>query len=55
LAAKERDNLLDTFSGRMLESYRKTGRNQYVVRARARDKARTLYELAPGGVSKINE
>lgn len=55
LDAKERDNLLDTFSGRMLESYRKTGRNQYAVRARARDKARTLYELVPGGVTRVIE
>lgn len=55
LDVKERDKLLDSFSGRMLESYRKTGRNQYAVRARARDKARTLYELLPSGVSKINE
>jgi hypothetical protein len=55
LDPKERDKLLDTFGGRMLESYRKTGRNQYVIRARSRDKKHTLYELTPGNVQQIAE
>jgi len=55
LVPVEREKLLDTLGGRMLESYRKTGRNQYVIRARSRDKAHTLYELVPGAVTRIPE
>ena len=55
LDPKERDKLLGTFGGGMLESYRKTGRNQYVIRARSRDKKHTLYELSPGSVQQIAE
>lgn len=55
LAPKEQENLLNAFAGGMLESYRRTGRNGYVVRARARDRKQTLFELVPGGVSEIRE
>jgi hypothetical protein len=55
LAPKDRENILKTFEGGMLEGYQKTGRNQYVVRARARDKAHTLFEVVPGGVSRVQE
>lgn len=51
----ERDKLLNTFSGGMLESYQKTGKNQYVIRARARDQKHTLFELAPGSVREVKE
>lgn len=55
LDAMERQKLLDTFSGGMLESYQKSGRNQYLIRARARDQQHTLFELAPGGVREVKE
>ncbi len=36
---------LDAFSGLVIESYQKIGNDDYLVRARARDRDRTLYEM----------
>jgi len=55
LAPQEQRNLLDAFSGGILESYQKSGRNQYVIRARARDQKHTLFELVPGSVREVKE
>ncbi|MBM3460142.1 MAG: hypothetical protein FJX77_16605 [Armatimonadetes bacterium] len=55
VAPQIRERILGQFAGRMLESYRKTGRNRYLVRARARDAAQTLFELTPQGVREIPE
>lgn len=52
---KERDKVLNGFAGRMLESYRKLGRDRYVVRARARNRARTLFELTPEEIREVRE
>lgn len=50
-----RQPILNTFAGRTLESYQKTGQTSYVIRARARDRAHTLYELNETGVRRIVE
>jgi hypothetical protein len=55
LDAAEREKLLHSFSGAMLESYRKTGKNQYVLRVRARDQKHTLFELTRGSVREVKE
>ncbi len=55
LHPKEKERILRTFAGNMLESYRKIGRDQYIIRARARDKKRTLFEADIAGVRQIKE
>lgn len=55
IPAQVRARLLRTFAGGMLESYRKPARNQYVVRARARDPEGTLFELTPNGIREVPE
>jgi hypothetical protein len=55
LDPRERGRLLDALAGNMLVSYRKLGKNNYVVRARARDKSRTLYELTNAEITKVRE
>lgn len=50
LADRERDAILNTCAGYMLEGYQKLGQANYVFRARARDKRRTLITLTPEGV-----
>jgi len=51
----EQGKLLGAFSGGMLESYQKSGKNAYLIRARARDHKHTLFELAPGSVREVRE
>ncbi len=51
----ERDRLLGTFYGAMLESYEKTGQDRYVIYARARDKKRTLYKLTEASMEVVKE
>lgn len=53
--AKERNAILESLSGRMLETYVKLGPNSYRVMARARDKKRTLLELSESGVREVPE
>ncbi len=55
LHPKERERILSAFAGNMLESYRKVGRDQYIVRARARDKKRTLYEMTIAEIRQVPE
>lgn len=55
LHPKEKERILSAFSGNMLESYRKVGRDQYIVRARARDKKRTLYEMTIAEIRPVPE
>lgn len=55
LDPKERDRILSAFAGNMLESYRKVGRSDYIVRARARDKKRTLYEMTIAEIREVKE
>jgi len=52
---KEKERILSAFAGNMLESYRKVGRDQYIVRARARDKKRTLYEMTIAEIRQVPE
>jgi hypothetical protein len=49
----ERDRILSAFADNMLLLYRKLGQNNYVVRVRARDKSKTLFELTPAGITKM--
>ncbi|MEM1544643.1 MAG: FecR family protein [Candidatus Bathyarchaeia archaeon] len=49
----EKERILRAFAGNMLESYRKIGRDQYIIRARARDKRRTLFEADIAGVRQV--
>ncbi|MCS7263206.1 MAG: FecR domain-containing protein [Armatimonadetes bacterium] len=51
----EKERILRAFAGNMLESYRKVGRDQYIIRARARDKRRTLFEADIAGVRQVQE
>ncbi len=51
----ERTRILRAFAGNMLEGYRKIGRDQYIIRARARDKRRTLFEADIAGVRQVSE
>ncbi|MCX7967719.1 MAG: FecR family protein [Armatimonadetes bacterium] len=51
----EKERILRAFAGNMLESYRKIGRDQYIIRARARDKRRTLFEADIAGVRQVRE
>jgi hypothetical protein len=55
LHPKEKERILSAFAGNMLESYRKVGRDQYIVRARARDKKRTLYEMSIAEIRPVPE
>ncbi|MCS7191643.1 MAG: FecR family protein [Armatimonadetes bacterium] len=55
LHPREKDRILRTFAGNMLESYQKIGRDQYIIRARARDKKRTLFEADIAGVRQVRE
>ena len=50
-----RDQVLDAFAGNMIEGYRKNGPTNYVLRARARDRARTLHEVTEDGVREVQE
>jgi len=52
---KEKERILSAFAGNMLESYRKIGRDQYIVRARAKDKKRTLYEMTIAEIRQVPE
>jgi len=52
---KEKERILSAFAGNMLESYRKIGRDQYIVRARAKDKKRTLYEMTIAEIREVPE
>ena len=52
---RARARIMDTFSGAMLQSYRKTGVGAYDLRVRSRDKKRTLYSLTPSGITEIKE
>jgi ferric-dicitrate binding protein FerR (iron transport regulator) len=53
---REVKKLVDTFSGGMLELYRKTGKDQFVAQARARNRGHTLYEVdETGGVHEVKE
>ncbi|MCS7224446.1 MAG: FecR family protein [Armatimonadetes bacterium] len=51
----ERERILNAFAGRMLESYRKVGRSGYVVRARARDRKKTLFEMTEAVIRQVEE
>ncbi len=51
----EKERILRAFAGNMIESYRKIGRDQYIIRARARDKRRTLFEADIAGVRQVRE
>jgi hypothetical protein len=53
--SKEKERILSAFAGNMLESYRKIGRDQYIVRARAKDKKRTLYEMTVAEIRQVPE
>ncbi len=55
LHPRERERILSAFAGNMLESYRKIGRDQYIVRARAKDKKRTLYEMTIAEIREVSE
>lgn len=55
LDPRERERILSSFAGNMLLSYRKLGKNNYVVRVRARDKAHTLYQLTPAEIGVVKE
>ncbi|MDT7898260.1 MAG: hypothetical protein RRB24_10520, partial [Armatimonadota bacterium] len=55
LHPKEKERILSAFAGNMLESYRKVGRDQYIVRVRARDKKRTLYEMTIAEIRPVPE
>ncbi len=55
LHPRERERILSAFAGNMLESYRKIGRDQYIVRARAKDKKRTLYEMTVAEIREVSE
>jgi hypothetical protein len=55
LHPKEKERILSAFAGNMLESYRKVGRDQYIVRVRARDKKRTLYEMTVAEIRPVPE
>lgn len=50
---KERDRILSTFAGGMLESYRNYGRGNYELYARARDKSRTLYKMTAAELIEV--
>jgi len=52
---KEKERILSAFAGNMLESYRKIGRDQYIIRARAKDKKRTLYEMTIAEIRQVPE
>jgi FecR-like protein len=52
---REVRKLLDAFAGNMLESYQKTGSDTYIIRARARNRGRTLYELTEASVREVRE
>ncbi len=52
---REKERILSAFAGNMLESYRKIGRDQYIVRARAKDKKRTLYEMTIAEIRQVPE
>lgn len=51
---QRRDQILNTFQGKMLQSYSLQG-SRYVVRVRARDRARTLFELTPNGTRVVKQ
>lgn len=55
LPVKQRDAILDTFSGFMLEGYRRLDGGRFAFRARARDRNHTLFELTNGGVREVRE
>jgi hypothetical protein len=55
LPADARARTLKALAGGVLESYRKTGRGSYVLRAHSRDRSRTLYEMAGGKIHAIRE
>jgi hypothetical protein len=55
LDPKKLPQILDALGGNMLESYQKLGPGNWVIRARSRDKKRTLYELTPSGPREIKE
>lgn len=55
LHPREKERILSAFAGNMLESYRKVGRDQYIVRARAKDKKRTLYEMTVAEIRRVPE
>lgn len=51
----ERDRILSAFAGKMVERYEKQGKDGCVIRVRARDRGRTLYESSPNGIHEIKE
>lgn len=55
LDPRERERILSGFTGNMLLSYRKLGKNNYEVLVRARDKAHTLYRLTPAEIVPVKE
>ncbi len=51
----ERERILNAFAGRMIESYRKVGKSGYVVRVRARDRNRTVFEMTEAQIQQVRE
>ena len=53
---KNLPRLEQAFFNGMIESYQKTGKDTWIVRARARDRKRSLFQITEaGGVREINE